>query len=137
MQFPGSTDDNAASTWLACAEPGRLGDTEVHLWLVQLDLVPERLPNFSSILSEDEQHRAARFHKHIDAERYSSARASLRCILGSYLQLNPARLRFTYEHHGKPRLSNEEHSAPLDFSVSHSAALALFGVVLHRNIGVD
>jgi 4'-phosphopantetheinyl transferase len=131
------SDTNEPSSWLPHAEPPPLKDREVHLWLVQPDAISERLPDFSSILSRDEQERAARFHKRIDAKRYASTRASLRCLLGNYLRLDPQLLRFAYDSYGKPRLSEEAHSVPLRFSVSHSSALALFGVVLHRNIGVD
>ncbi len=124
------------STWTPCPEPGRVGDSEAHLWLVELDFLQDRLGHLTSILSDDERNRAGRFHKRLDAERYASARASLRCILGGYLVLEPASLQFTYNRYGKPRLS-EAHSSPLQFSVSHSAALCLFGFVLHREIGVD
>jgi 4'-phosphopantetheinyl transferase len=137
MHIPESTEANAVSHWCPCAEAPEIRETEAHLWLVELDLVSQRLGDLSSILSDDERHRAARFHKQVDAERFATARASLRCILGSYLRLAPDRLRFIYDGYGKPHLSDSVGSAPIHFSVSHSAALALVGVVLNRKIGVD
>ncbi len=137
MPTPGPTEAAAVHAWLPRAQPCHLGDAEAHLWLVDLDLIPERMTDFASILSEDERDRARRFLKQVDAERYASARASLRCILGSYLQLNPRQLRFAYSNFGKPHLADEGHAAPLHFSVAHSAALALFGVGRSHNIGVD
>ena len=126
-----------ASLWPFRSRPDDLGHAEAHLWVVALDHVPERLPDFRSILSADEQERAGRFLKDADARHYMAARASLRILLGAYAGIEPEQLRFVYDAFGKPGLASD---APLDsprFSVSHSGGLGLFGFVRECRIGVD
>ncbi len=85
------------SPWPFRNRPGDLGDAEAQLWVVALDLVPERFPGFRSILSPDEQERASRFLNSVDARRVMAARASLRSLLGSYVGIEPGQLRFIYD----------------------------------------
>jgi 4'-phosphopantetheinyl transferase len=125
------------SPWPSCTQPGDLGNAEAHLWVVALDLVPERLPDFQSILSPDEQERAHRFLNDMDARRYMAARASLRSLLGAYVGIEPSELRFTYDRFGKPGLGGEAHAASVRFGVSHSEDLGLFGFVREHRMGVD
>lgn len=123
--------------WPSRVRPGELGDGEAHLWAVSLDLVPERLKHFQSILSPDERERASRFLSEIDVRRYMAARASLRRLLGPYVGIEPDRLRFAYDRFGKPGLSGESQATPVSFSVSHSGDLGLFGFVRSHRVGVD
>ena len=125
------------SSWLSRATPDILGDAEAHLWVVALDLVPEKLPGFGSILSPDEQERASRFRHAVDVRRFTAARTSLRRLLGAYTGIEPRQLYFAYNSFGKPELGGEAHAASVRFSVSHSADLALFGFVREHRIGVD
>jgi len=99
--------------------------------------VPVRLPGFQSILSPDERERAGRFVRAGDGQRYMAARVSLRSLLGSYVGIEPGRLRFTYDRFGKPGLESNANPASVCFSVSHSAELGLFGFVRDHRIGVD
>jgi 4'-phosphopantetheinyl transferase len=125
------------STWSSCAQPNHLDEHEVHLWLVPLAVTPEKSSNFKSILSFDEQERAGRFQRKMDAKRYVAARGSLRSLLSRYLAIEPDRLEFTYDAFGKPRLAGEVPRTLLSFSVSHCDDLALIGFVLGHKIGVD
>jgi 4'-phosphopantetheinyl transferase len=125
------------SPWRSRTQPGELGHAETHLWVVALNLVPGKLPDFRSILSPDEQDRTSRFLGDVDARRYMAARASLRSLLGAYVGIEPGRLRFTYDRFGKPGLGGEAHAVSVRFSVSHSVGLGLFGFVRRHRIGVD
>jgi 4'-phosphopantetheinyl transferase len=125
------------STWSSCAQPNHLDEDEVHLWLVPLAVTAEKSSHFKSILSFNEQERAGRFQRKMDAERYVAARGSLRSLLSRYLAIAPDRLEFTYDALGKPRLAGEVSRTLLSFSVSHCDDLALIGFVLGHKIGVD
>ena len=114
-----------------------LGQAEVHVWVVSLIISAEESSCFKSILSLDEQERAARFRKIRDAQRYVAARGSLRSLLGVYLTIEPNRLQFAYDAFGKPRLAGEEPLTSMRFSVSHSDDLALFGFARGHEMGVD
>lgn len=63
-----------------------------------------------------------------------ASRWALREILGRYLGLPGAELRFETGRHGKPRLAFPE--GELVFNLSHSSSLALVAVG-HREVGVD
>ena len=65
------------------------------------------------------------------------ARGTLRTILGRYLALAPAHLRFSYNAFGKPELSIASGQKPLRFNLAHSHGRALLGVARGRDIGVD
>jgi len=125
------------SPWPSCTRPGELGKAEAHLWVVALELVPEKLPDFRSILSPDERERASRFLSDGDARRYMAARASLRSLLGAYVGIEPGELRFTYDRFGKPGLGGEAQADAVRFSVSHSEGFGLFGFVKEHRMGVD
>lgn len=125
------------SPWPLRKPPDDLGNGEAHLWIVALDLVPERLTDYRSVLSADERARASGFLSEVDARRYMAARASLRSLLGAYGGIEPGRLRFTYDRFGKPGLGGDVAAASVSFSVSHSAELGLFGFVREHRIGVD
>jgi 4'-phosphopantetheinyl transferase len=66
--------------------------------------------------------------------RFAAGRAVLRLILASYVDADPAALRFDPGRYGKPRLRG--HSG-LDFSFSRSAEAVLVGIAADRPVGVD
>jgi 4'-phosphopantetheinyl transferase len=79
--------------------------------------------------------RAGRFHFARDRDHYTVARAVLRDILGRYLGLAPASLRFKYNPFGKPSL--DDGARGVRFNLSHSGGIALYAVALGREVGVD
>jgi 4'-phosphopantetheinyl transferase len=112
-----------------------LKEGEAHLWFVSLALVSDKISDFKSLLSADEQERADRFRAVQDADRYVAARGWLRTLLGSYLSIEPHRLQFSYDSFGKPHLSDNAPS--MSFSVSHCDDWGLFGFTHQHRIGVD
>lgn len=77
-----------------------------------------------SVLSPDEITRAERFHFQRDQKRFVRCRAALRDILGRYLTLPPAGIRFRYQSNGKPEMAEDQSPNNLRFNVSHSSELA-------------
>ena len=109
-----------------------LGRHEVHLWRTELDLPLAQISKLALTLSADEQARADRFYFELDKQRFIVGRGMLRAILGRYVNTEPAQLQFEYSVRGKPSLQGDR----LQFNLSHSQGLALYGVA-HYPIGVD
>ena len=125
------------SLWSLPPEILKAARDEVHVWLLTLDQSPSYIQGLTTVLSEDEQNRANRFHFKKDHDHFIVARGTLRIILGRYLRVKPERLRFSYTYYGKPALEKEFEGESLRFNLSHSHGLALLGVTRDREIGVD
>lgn len=109
---------------------------EIHLWRAQLDQQVADLDQFNPILSEDEKMRAARYRFEKDRRSFTLRRSLLRLILGRYLEIEPARLQFSYGHWGKPALAHPR-DGNLHFNLSHSDGVALYAVTHDGAVGVD
>jgi 4'-phosphopantetheinyl transferase len=88
-------------------------------------------------LSPEEKQRAQRFHFDRDRERYVAARARLRCILATALEVAPVNVQLTTGAFGKPCLAGAQALSGLQFNISHSGSRALCGIAWNRSIGVD
>ena len=117
--------------------PPQLGQEQAHVWHVNLERVSADEQRWENLLSTDERERAARFRFPRDRRRYTATRALLRALLGGYLETEPESLNFRYTEHGKPALAGANEGSNLQFNVSHSDGVALFGLTLGRTIGVD
>lgn len=117
--------------------PQTLGKDEVQLWRLNLERAADIVEQWSSILREDEQARAARFHFDKDRRCFSATRITLRQILGAYLNIDPKVLTFTYSEKEKPSLAGAEASSGIEFNVSHSGTLSLLAFSRKRLVGVD
>jgi 4'-phosphopantetheinyl transferase len=126
-------------TWVWNTPVGsfRLLPDEVHVWRAVLDREPEDLALLSAALSGDERQRADRFRFESDRRHFLAGRGLLRALLGSYLQRDPASLRFAYGPWGKPSLGDQAGPHGLCFNLAHAGGVALFAVTLQRQIGVD
>ncbi|MGQ9490513.1 MAG: 4'-phosphopantetheinyl transferase family protein [Anaerolineae bacterium] len=115
-------------------QPGR-----VHLWRVMLNTGEDVLLSLQALLGEDERVRAERFRFPCDRRRYIVAHSALRLILSRYCGRPPQAIRFQYNPHGKPLLAPDlqNDGGPLHFNLSHSDELALIGLALGGQIGVD
>ena len=109
---------------------------EVQVWIADLDHATDVVDRLAGVLSPDERERAARFYFRRDATRFIVARATLRGILGGCLGVEPGALEFAYGPRGKPELGDLAGS-DLQFSVSHSADVAVYAVTHGRRVGVD
>lgn len=90
------------------------------------------------MLSADEHARAERFYFDKDRRRYVVGRGVLRRLIGRYLAVDPAEIRFAYGEQGKPELAAPEPTErELAFNISHAQGAALFAFGWARRIGVD
>ena len=100
-----------------------LAADEVHIWIFDLD----KSACDGHLLSQDEQKRADRFVKLDDQRRFRAAHASLRQILGRYLNEPPLSLVFGAS--GPESLSCRR---PVNRAVSHSIWLIPPNTVFSR-----
>jgi 4'-phosphopantetheinyl transferase len=112
-----------------------LASAEVHLWEFPLTISESALIQCAQILSPDERERAARFHFERDRRKFTVARSLMRTILAAYLKSSARTISFTYSTNGKPALA--EAASGIRFNLSHSGEMALLGVALGRDMGVD
>lgn len=122
-----------AELWKAPPRDLKLGPRDVHLWIAAIPDCLPRLADYQSVLTDEERHRAARFHFERDRNRYGISRGILRKLLGKYVGRSDVGLMCN--RYGKPAL--EDKTSPLRFNVAHSRDLALFGFTHEREIGVD
>ncbi len=114
-----------------------LRSDDVHIWYVDLqsDAIP--IDALASLLSEDEQGRAARFHFDRHRRRFIVRRGALRVLLGRYANSPAGSLRFLYAPRGKPELSACTNPETLYFNSSHSHELCVIAVTRVGPVGVD
>src|SRR5258705_4979278 len=110
--------------------------SEVHVWRAFLRRDHSTVQIFSPTLSADEQHRADRFHFERDRDCFVLARGILREIIGRYVNLAPARVRFSYNSFGKPSVSYWTDKGWLRFNVSYTHDAALYVIALGREVAI-
>jgi Phosphopantetheinyl transferase len=122
--------------WQPAPSKPILGKSDIHVWRAPLNISRDLIESFAPTLATDEQTRASRFHFDRHRTQFVAARGWLRSILGSYLNIRPDELNFTYSSYGKPSLQDLT-STQLRFNVAHSGDFALYAFVLGHDIGVD
>lgn len=122
---------------LPASFPPVLGDSELHVWRVDLDLQTSRIPTLKTFLSPDEAERSNRFVFQLDRDRFIVARAALKAIIELYTGSPAAQLRFSYGPHGKPSLEAKPGHNALRFNLSHSSGFALIAITRDREVGID
>ncbi len=110
----------------------------VHLWRAPLTADDAMRERFYAFLTAEEKKRAGRFHFVEDRFRYIVARGCLRYILGMYLNCDPCEVALASNPWSKPFLVEDGgQKSRLRFNLSHSGGMALYGLTLDREIGVD
>jgi len=87
-------------------------------------------------LSAEEAERAGSFRFERDRRRFVASRRWLRRLLADHLGADPAEIDYEVDAHGKPRLASND-SSGLRFSLSRSGNVALVGMAVRREVGVD
>lgn len=129
--------------WPAPPKNPRLATDEVHVWRASLRAPQRRVARLYATLSADEQERADHFRFVQDQQRFIVARGLLRAVLGLYLGVEAAAVRFAYNPHGKPELEAAEvggagvRQAHLQFNLAHSEDLLLCAISSGRRVGID
>lgn len=106
---------------------------ELHIW--KFDLVLDS--GMRELLNEGEMARATRFLRQLDRDRFISAHAQLRMLLGRYLDLSPKEILFGSGIHGKPCLQSSPGQPDIKFNLSHSGPSAIVAVSGGVETGVD
>lgn len=113
------------------------GSDVARIWSADLEPAAEIVDQLGALLSPDERERAARFSFRRDAMRWIVARATLREILGACLDADPRAVAFVHGEKGKPALATRAGHLDLQFSLAHSAELAVYAVTVGCPVGVD
>jgi 4'-phosphopantetheinyl transferase len=124
---------NEMTRWPVGTAVPLLPPDELHVWCVRLARPPAAVSALFTILSSDEQARAAKFHFAEDRAHYVVGRATLRLLLGRYEGVEPTAVTFHYSLHGKPAMMGSD----LRFNVSHAAGVALLAFARGHEVGVD
>ncbi|MDP6443065.1 MAG: 4'-phosphopantetheinyl transferase superfamily protein [Pirellulaceae bacterium] len=111
----------------------QLGDADVHLWTIDLDLDAAALADLRELLSPDERARADRFVVEDPRRRFVACRGRLRAIIGGYLGMRPEDVLFDYSGLGKPAVRD----GSLHFNVTHSHELAAVAFCRRGELGAD
>lgn len=110
---------------------------DVEVWFADLDACRGAVDQWErDVLSDEERRRADRFFEPAVRQRFVTARAILRHLLGDRLSLDPSSLVFAYGPFGKPRLAAAGHGE-LHFNVSHADQWALLAISSTGRVGVD
>ncbi len=109
---------------------------EVHVWQATLERSAADIAQLRQCLSSDEVARAERFFFVQHRQHFIAARGTLRHILSHYTHVPPQDIQFTYSKHGKPALAIPA-DRDIQFNLSHSHGLAVYGIALRRRIGID
>jgi 4'-phosphopantetheinyl transferase len=109
---------------------------EVHVWSLAVDNNELDLSEMRDVLSVDERERAGRFRFEPHRAQYVRTRATLRWLLAHYLGVPADEIWLGYSSYGKPTLV-EPASHDLEFNVSHTEGIAIFGFTRGHRIGVD
>lgn len=114
-----------------------LSEEGIHVWVSRLDVAPGVSAVFGASLSEGEQMRAKQFRFRQHQSRFIAGRGLLRAIVSRYLQVEPARVEFKYNLHGKPELTRPFDGSGIHFNLAHSEDLALLAVTKIGPVGID
>ena len=112
-------------------------DDAVHVWPIALDVPDETVADFYVALDAAERERSQRFFADTHRRRFIVSHGAVRMILGRYLGVAPACLRFETLLHGKPVLAREFSDTQLQFNLAHSHELAALAVTRDRPVGID
>lgn len=124
---------SSAIDWLGVNQFRNLDANNVHVWRANLNASIDEFKEKLHLLSPEERNRADKFHFDKDRMHYVNSRASLRTLLGRYLNKDPRELSFEYTEFGKPYLYENS----IQFNVSHSAGEGLFAFTNANSIGID
>jgi 4'-phosphopantetheinyl transferase len=110
-----------------------LNHREVHIWKAHLEPTKNVLRQYARLLSDTERERATALRFEENRNRWIIARATLRQLLGHYLQTTPESIALGSHANGKPHIVA---ASGIEFNLSHSAELAIFAFC-QQPVGID
>lgn len=123
-----------SNSWKSSLPHFFLDTNKAHVWKADLSLDSDKVFGCYELLCADEQARAKKFRFLKDKIHFIAARGILRKLLGQYLGKPPEEIIFEYGKNGKPSI---QHFSTLQFNVSHSKGIGLFGFVEEFPLGID
>ncbi len=123
--------------WCEMSEVPALGQSEIHVWRINLARQFIGDERRQSCLSAEEQQRAASFRFAQDQKRFVARRVILRQLLAAYLKKGPELVRFEFTSTQKPFLPDQRAANEIRFNTSHSADWALIAISSGIELGVD
>ncbi len=128
LDEPADRGNDAGPIALPSPGPG------VAVWMGALGRTRRELDAFAATLSASEHARAARFGRPELRDRYVAGRALLRILLGRQLARAPSEVDIRRGERGRPYAAD---AGALDFNVSHTGGVAVFGFTVGTRIGID
>ena len=109
----------------------------VHVWSAALPAAEGIVERCRAVLSVDERERAGRMLVPSSRDLFVVGRGILRALIGGYLGVLPADVRFAYSAFGRPSVQADGSRPALQFSVSHSGALIALAFAREARVGID
>lgn len=128
---------------LAPPQVSKLGENDVHVWLLSSASLIECGEALLDYLDEQEREQALSYFSTRERERFSLFRAAFRLVLGWYVPCDPRDVRLVRNRHGKPSQSLMVAEGDVMvrervyFNLSHSHDWAVVAVSRAGELGVD
>ncbi len=123
--------------WKDAPKNLKINAKEIHLWKTNLEQSSINIEESFDILNEEEKIKAKKFRFEKHQKRFAFTRSNLKRILSCYLSISPQEINFQYNAYGKPQLLDNINTIDLQFNISHSEEIAIYGITCHNLIGVD
>lgn len=136
---PSAQYDAHSADWIEsrlAAMPAAAADC-VHLWQLDCGSVAASDESCFALLSPGERSRATGFLLDHDRRLYTIGRATLRLLLGAYLERAPRAVTIGRGAFGKPHVAPCENASGLEFNMAHSGGRIVYAVTRTRAVGVD
>ena len=112
-----------------------LGDTDLHIWHLELKLNKKQSETALSLLSDIQRDKYHRRKSEALKHQYLAGRYYLLTLLGAYTKQRPEDILLSYSRLNKPSLSNSE--LGLEFNFTDTDGHGMFVFSKHRQVGVD
>ena len=122
---------------LVISKNSRLQTDSIDIWAADVDRSGIEIQHYAGLLSDEESARSAKFRATRHRKCYIVRHGILRELLSAYLSCRPSELKIFTDSKGKPYVVDSVLETPLQFSMSHSAGLAVFAFSRSAAIGVD
>lgn len=129
-------DEETLPGWKPGPRELRLPAGEVHVWGVDISVLPATTSELEARLVGEERERARAFKVAGARRRFVVGRVVLRNLLGGYLGVPADHVAFRFGAHGKPALEHRD-DRELTFNLTHSHELVLVALTRSDRIGVD
>jgi 4'-phosphopantetheinyl transferase len=106
---------------------------ELHIWRYTVNEQDYATEKINPILSVEEREKAIRFMQEQHAIKYVCNHRFMRNVLGAYLNVLPAEIKFSHTALGKPFIENSD----LFFNLSHRNKYGLLAIFKDAEVGVD